>query len=113
MKKFYFAYFIIISLFCSFVKYNTPFIGDEQVRTVQCYPNPATSYVNFEFPSNTEKSSYTISVYSFIGKKMSELSVNATRLTVTLENYTRGLYVFQLKDRNGQIIESGKFQVVK
>jgi hypothetical protein len=29
------------------------------------------------------------------------------------ENYTRGLYVFQLRDQAGRLIESGKFQVSK
>ena len=29
------------------------------------------------------------------------------------DNYTRGLYVFQLRDQTGRLIESGKFQVSK
>lgn len=115
MGKLYLAYlFTTVALFCSFAK--PPFLsvhGDDQVRTVQCYPNPATSFVNFEFPANFDKSAYTIAVYSFIGKKMSEQSVSTPKITITLENYSRGLYVFQLKDKTGQIIESGKFQVVK
>lgn len=37
-----------------------------------------------------------------------------TRLTVQLdENYYRGIYIYQLRDLNGRMIESGKFQVIK
>jgi hypothetical protein len=32
---------------------------------------------------------------------------------VDLSNFTRGLYIFQLKDPSGRVMESGKFQVEK
>jgi len=32
---------------------------------------------------------------------------------VNLTDFTRGIYIFQLKDQNGKVIESGKFQVNK
>jgi len=114
MKKLYTI--ILVSFFTlatSFIAAGTNDVTDMQVRTVQCYPNPATSFVNFEFAANTEKQNYTLAIYSFIGNKIAETAVTTSKITITLETYQRGLYVFQLKNKANQIIESGKFQVVK
>jgi hypothetical protein len=35
------------------------------------------------------------------------------RTTVNLADYNRGIYIYQLRDINGKILESGKFQVAK
>ena len=86
---------------------------DYQQRTVQFYPNAATSVIYFEFPSNFEKANYSLHIYNFLGRKMNEFQVNSGKVSVQLDNYFRGLYVFQIRDRSGNIIESGKFQVVK
>lgn len=87
--------------------------GNAQAKVVRFYPNPATSFVNFEFSSNIDKN-YSIQVYSFSGRKMVELPVSSSKISVTLSNdFYRGIYVFQLRDKAGRIVESGKFQVVK
>lgn len=84
------------------------------VHTVKCYPNPATSFVNFEFTSNYISKGYTLSVYSFSGKKMNENNVNTSKITLTFsDDYFRGIYIYQLRDKSGRIIETGKFQVVR
>ena len=33
------------------------------------------------------------------------------KVTVDLNEFTRGIYIYHLRDPNGKIIESGKFQV--
>ena len=87
--------------------------NNTQVKVVKCYPNPATSIVNFEFSDKIDKNS-VIQIYSFSGKKITEIPTNGNKITVTLDNnYYRGIYVFRLSDKNGKIIETGKFQVVK
>lgn len=90
---------------------HNPF--DYQVKLVKCYPNPATSLINFDFSSVTDKN-YTLQVYSFTGKKMADESINSAKITITLDNsFYRGIYIYHIKDKAGKIIESGKFQVVK
>jgi hypothetical protein len=88
-------------------------VGTEQkIRFIQCYPNPATTIVNFEFNTISEKG-YVLSVFNFIGRKVDEIKINSNRASLNLDNYFRGLYVYQLRDKQGQLIESGKFQVDK
>ena len=76
------------------------------------YPNPATSVVTFDFQKGFDKG-HSIQVYSFLGKKMYEASNINAGTTLNLTEFTRGVYIYQLRDRSGKIVESGKFQVSK
>jgi hypothetical protein len=79
---------------------------------IRFYPNPSTSIVNFDFQKAYEKG-YTIQVYSFLGKKMYE-KINADqRTSINLSEFNRGVYIYQLRNRAGKMVESGKFQVSK
>jgi Secretion system C-terminal sorting domain len=83
------------------------------IKVVRFYPNPAASFINFEFQTPTNLSNYSFKIYNFIGKKIAEINNITPRTVVNLTDYFRGVYIFQLTDRSGQIVESGKFQVVK
>lgn len=83
-----------------------------QVKSIKCYPNPAISFINFEFPQEYVSKNYSLQVYSFTGRKMSEMSVIGSKASLTFSNeYFRGIYVYQLQDKTGKILETGKFQV--
>lgn len=80
-------------------------------RIVKLYPNPATSYITFDIQSNYKKG---LSIYIFngvLGKRVYETSNVAIKTTVTLNDFSRGMYIYHLIDETGKIIESGKFQV--
>lgn len=81
-------------------------------KTVKFYPNPAVSFINFEFSKNYDNS-YSLIIFNFLGKKIEELKVNDIKLTVSVADFYRGVYIFQLQDNHGTIIETGKFQVIK
>jgi len=82
-------------------------------KVLRFFPNPATTVINFEFDKSVESTS-VIAIYSFYGKKMGEQRLSNKKVRFILDdNYTRGLYVFQLRDQTGRLIESGKFQVSK
>lgn len=112
MKKYY---LLACLFFCTIaVNANTaePFVGDVIfIKVARFYPNPASSVINFEF-KNADKA-YTLQVYNFLGKKLISVPVNTTKITLPLESFFRGLYVFQLRDASGNIVESGKFQVIR
>jgi hypothetical protein len=85
----------------------------DEVKIVKFYPNPATSFINFEFPENIDRT-YFLEIYSFTGKKVAELPVSASRLSLTFNNdFYRGIYVFRLRDKEGKTLDSGKFQVIR
>jgi hypothetical protein len=84
----------------------------ESVRIIRFYPNPASSVINFDFQRGYDKS-YTFQIFNFIGKKVYEVANVTPKTTVNLSDFYRGVYIFQLRDRNGKVIDSGKFQVAK
>ncbi len=87
-------------------------VNEQPIKVVQCYPNPASTIITFEFSKNVDRN-VTLSVFNFIGKRVEEIRITSTRLTLNLNQYFRGLYFYQLKNREGRVLESGKFQVVK
>lgn len=82
------------------------------IKIVKVYPNPATSFINFEFEKNYD-ASHTITIFNFIGKKVEDVKVTDQKLNVSLTDFYRGIYIYQLRDKQGNIVASGKFQVVK
>lgn len=83
-------------------------VGSE--RLVRMYPNPATSFITFDLQKDAAKG-FSIQLYSLIGKKMFETMNIKEKVKVNLEDFNRGVYIYHLMDRNGKLVESGKFQV--
>jgi hypothetical protein len=86
-------------------------VADVQDRIIKLYPNPATTYITLDLQKDY-KQGLTINVYNgVLGKKVFE-SINVpSKVTIDLNNFNRGVYIYHLIDANGRIIESGKFQV--
>lgn len=115
MRKVYLSILLVFTLVInSYVVDNATYGGfADSSKITSFYPNPATNFINFTF-NNTVNKNYTLQVYNFIGRKMKEARITESRLTINLDdNYLRGLYIYQLRDQSGRIIESGKFQVSK
>ncbi|MCC6257739.1 MAG: T9SS type A sorting domain-containing protein [Chitinophagaceae bacterium] len=86
--------------------------SDQPQKLVKYYPNPATSVINFDFQRNYNKN-YSLMIFNFMGKKVYELKNTPPSININLSDFVRGLFVFQIRDQNGAVIESGKFQVTK
>lgn len=87
--------------------------GETASKVTRFYPNPATTVINFEFDKTVDRT-YILLITNFLGKRMTELRINESKITVSLDDqYYRGLYIYQLRDQSNRIIESGRFQVVK
>lgn len=108
MKKLY-TFILLVSLVCS--SFAADGIAGDELK-LRCYPNPATTTVNFEFSKNYEPG-YTLIIYNSIGKKVNEQPLTTSRISVGLDGYFRGIYLYQLKDKSGKILQTGRFQVVK
>lgn len=84
-----------------------------QEGILRFYPNPATSVINFDFQRAYDKG-YSIQIYNAVlGRKIFEQTNIPQKLSVDLGNFTRGVYVYQLIDKTGKLVETGKFQVSK
>jgi len=116
MNKFYLILFCIGFSFFSTAQEQKR--GDNntsdviKAKIVKFYPNPATTVINFEFLQPVQRD-FILQVYNFVGKKVYELPTVSQKTTVPLNDFFRGVYIFQLRDKSGHILESGKFQVVK
>jgi hypothetical protein len=86
--------------------------GDPSGKYIKSYPNPATTFVNFEFQRSFDKTCY-LEIYNFMGKKVLDIRNLNQRINVSLENFYRGLYFYKLCDKSGHIVENGRFQVIK
>ena len=81
--------------------------------SVRFYPNPASSYITFEDYLKKYDKNYSIQLFNFLGKKVYEFTLGEQKNIVSLSDFFRGIYIFQLRDPYGKIVESGKFQVNK
>ena len=81
-----------------------------EVKVVKFYPNPATTVINFELLQRADRT-LILQIYNFMGKKVFESIDIEQKTTIPLSEYFRGVYIYQLRDRSGKIVESGKFQV--
>jgi Secretion system C-terminal sorting domain len=84
-----------------------------QVKFIKTFPNPASTVVNFVFQKGYNRS-YSIQILNAIGKQMYRAKYIPSSLTIDLreEHFFRGVYIYQLLDRNNIVVESGKFLVV-
>ena len=79
---------------------------------VRFYPNPATSAITFDIQNGYERG-LDIQVYNLLGKMVYEQKNIPSKTTISLTEYNRGVYIYQLRDHDGRVVESGKFQVSK
>lgn len=114
MKKFYLlSIFLTVSLFTIGQDRSRQNPGqDPSVKILKFYPNPATTVINFDFQKQPDKN-YNFQIYSLTGKKVYENNKVDQKTIVNLSEFYRGIYIFQLKDQSGKLVESGKFQVSK
>lgn len=113
MKKFFYIIFFIAGLnFNGNAQAKSTFIANNAIKTVKFFPNPAVSFINFEFDKIYDKS-YSLLIYNFIGKKVFEVKLSEQKINIPLADFYRGVYIFQVRDKQENIIETGKFQVSK
>ena len=84
--------------------------GSEHI--IKFYPNPAISFITFDLQKNSDKS-YDMQIFNFLGKMVFEQKNIPAKTTINLNEYSRGVYIYQLRDHDGKILDSGKFQVSK
>jgi hypothetical protein len=119
MKKIYFTVVLVLFALIGFAQSTTRDNGTSStssrnvsIKILKVFPNPATTFVVFEFQRNYV-SGLALEIYNLPGKKIAAANNITSSTTIQLQNFYRGVYLYKLIDRNGKVLESGKFQVVK
>lgn len=73
---------------------------------------PASSVINFDFQRGDNRA-YTLQIFNFLGRQVYQNKNLLQHNTINLQDFYRGIYIFKLINRNGLIVETGKFQVIK
>ncbi|MBI2722313.1 MAG: T9SS type A sorting domain-containing protein [Bacteroidetes bacterium] len=79
----------------------------EKENSISVFPNPSSSAINFETPSQSAK---TISIYDINGKFIEGKSLN-TSLKLDVSNYANGIYSYKIISADNNFIKSAKFTV--
>ena len=85
---------------------------DPEIKIVKFYPNPAVSFITFEIEKESNKV-YSLQIFNFLGRKVKDVADLSPKTVVNLSDLVRGIYIFQLKEQNGRVADSGTFQVNK
>ncbi len=113
LKKLITILIVFFGITCtSFAQLKPNVEGDPAIKVVKFYPNPATTAINFDLPRGYNRL-YSLQIYNFMGRKVSETNAVTQHVSFQLDGFYRGVYIFQLRDQYGKIVDSGKFQVVK
>ncbi len=108
----YIAIFIIGLNFTSFSQNKPITPANGSAKLIKLYPIPATTVVNFDFVSGYDKT-LSFQIYNFTGKKVYELKSPPQKINLALTDFSRGFYYYQLRDKNGKLIETVRFLVIK
>ena len=87
-------------------------MSDPEIKIVKFYPNPAVSFITFEVEKEPNKV-YSLQIFNFLGRKVKDVVDLSPKTIVNLSDLVRGIYIFQLKEQNGRVTDSGTFQVNK
>src|SRR5690349_25006724 len=107
-----FSLLFVMVLFCLAAKSQSRDLSESQLRTIKFFPNPAVTKITFNFEKTYDKNT-TFQIFNFIGKKVLELPSVMPTTVVDLSDFYRGVYIFQVRDKTGKILEAGKFQVAR
>lgn len=111
MKIFYILTFILFLSVSAYSQSRLAVSPEPAVRILKFYPNPATSQITFSFNTDYNKD-LSFQIFNFIGKKVYEVQSLSPSTLININDFYRGVYIFQLRDKTGKIIDSGKFQKI-
>ncbi|MBK9337851.1 MAG: T9SS type A sorting domain-containing protein [Lewinellaceae bacterium] len=82
---------------------------------MQAIPNPAIDWVRFDC-NNLSADEYTLKIFNIVGKVVWKETFQAAgkrAISLNLENFNKGTYLYSLVNRKGDIIGTKRLVVVK
>lgn len=75
---------------------------------ITVYPNPFHSNTNLKLPSEPQ-SAFSLQIFDMLGTKIKEINnISGSVYSLQRDNLTKGLYMYVLINKNGQICGTGK-----
>ncbi|MBC7696470.1 MAG: T9SS type A sorting domain-containing protein [Burkholderiales bacterium] len=74
------------------------------------FPNPASNFINFSTPSNEATK---VTAFDMNGKVVATDVIEMGKAKMNTTNFASGVYMYQVTDKNNQILKTGKFNVSK
>lgn len=84
-------------------------VVDYMVERVKVYPNPATNQINFEFETLPAGS---VRIYDMTGRLVETHTFTNNFLNIHLDQYSSGMFIYQVVDQEGRVVEKNKFSVM-
>ncbi|HXB13514.1 MAG TPA: T9SS type A sorting domain-containing protein [Bacteroidia bacterium] len=72
------------------------------------YPNPCTTQITFKY--GTEFAKYIV-VFDITGRQVVETTMENGSVSLNTSVYAKGIYLFQVNDKSGNMLDRGKFLV--
>ena len=112
-KQFYISLLLIVLSSVAFSQSKIATDNYSTTKMVRFYPSPASTIINFDMQHLNANNRMSLLIFNFMGKKVYELKNMPSKVNIALDDFYRGIYIYQLRDKNGVPIETGKFQVLK
>src|SRR5690606_14321061 len=85
-------------------------IDESKISNFKVYPNPAESYITFEFNSiNFDNNKLTIQIMDINGKSLLIENLNNTIKSVDIQNLSPGTYFYKISNNEQNLLHSGSF----
>jgi hypothetical protein len=80
---------------------------DGIVNNVSLYPNPADNYVALECTVDSK----FVEVTDITGRQVGTYEMNSNKTRINTAEFSKGLYIYQVVDKNNKVLNRGKFEV--
>ncbi|MCC6180594.1 MAG: T9SS type A sorting domain-containing protein [Bacteroidia bacterium] len=92
--------------------YSVVGVNENQKSTIELsvYPNPSSTVVNFETQS---QEAYSILAFDVTGRMISNAKFELGKAQLNLDNIAKGVYIYQVVNKQNETLKTGKFNVSK
>lgn len=73
-------------------------INDIELMNIKFYPNPASSYITLDLPTNINNA--TVTIYSILGQQQIRTVINKPQTNIDLDGLPNGVYLIELSSTN-------------
>ena len=90
--------------------YHNSIPTNKEPTNIKIYPNPANDFMMIETDVNSIGS---IQIYNAIGKLMETITISSKQEKISLDKFSNGLYLLNIIDMSGKIIDTKKLNIIK